>query len=579
MRLAAILATAVLLAASLVGYGSLSVAAWRWLARKPLDPCRLGDAGLLGVAVLMVLGQVVHFARPLSPSLAVLIHAGGLACLAGTARSSVLRPTAGEASFATVSGLAFLAQALNDRPALDAGVYHVTAIMWNAEFPLIPGLGNLHGRLAFNSSIEVLGATLKLPALSWGGAFFANLFVGWFVMIALFQRVCRSVRPGEAISLSMAYGLIVLGSLSAHSFYFKGAVGSLASDFAPAMLAVYGVHLLLEGLERDRVSTLAWAVVLSCLAVTVKLSAAALLGGSLVVAVCWLSRGRQRDLGAAIAGGMLAAVLLLSWIGRGLALSGCALYPESWSCLSGLPWAVPRNLALNEARFVLDYARGSQAPPDGPWVWVSPLWRELTGNRKGILVLAMIGGGALLMALGRGTGRVGVGDLLRRRRGVDALLVTSIPLLGIGLAVVKGPALRFTFGYWYSLGALWLAGGALSVGPIRSVMRSTAGRWPRLLPVVLCVLLAVQGATSAWGVARSGSGSRWPELPPPLVVERTTATGLRVMVSRSETCWDAPLPCTPLFHPALSRVPFGNRFYLTGSNEAVYWPGVWGNPR
>src|SRR5688572_15778226 len=34
----------------------------------------------------------------------------------------------------------------------DTNIYHAQAIHWIESYPVVPGLGNLHGRLAFNSS-------------------------------------------------------------------------------------------------------------------------------------------------------------------------------------------------------------------------------------------------------------------------------------------------------------------------------------------------------------------------------------------------------------------------------------------
>ena len=47
----------------------------------------------------------------------------------------------------------------------DSGLYHLNAIRWTNEYPLVPGLGNLHGRLAFNSSFFTYVAALNLDPL------------------------------------------------------------------------------------------------------------------------------------------------------------------------------------------------------------------------------------------------------------------------------------------------------------------------------------------------------------------------------------------------------------------------------
>ena len=44
----------------------------------------------------------------------------------------------------------------------DSGLYHVQTIKWIQNFPVIPGLGNFHGRFAFNSMYFPISAAFSL---------------------------------------------------------------------------------------------------------------------------------------------------------------------------------------------------------------------------------------------------------------------------------------------------------------------------------------------------------------------------------------------------------------------------------
>ncbi|MGV2435393.1 MAG UNVERIFIED_CONTAM: hypothetical protein LVT10_11320 [Anaerolineae bacterium] len=44
----------------------------------------------------------------------------------------------------------------------DAGLYQIQSVMWSNQFPIVRGLGNLHGRLAFNNSFHLYIAWLNL---------------------------------------------------------------------------------------------------------------------------------------------------------------------------------------------------------------------------------------------------------------------------------------------------------------------------------------------------------------------------------------------------------------------------------
>jgi hypothetical protein len=43
----------------------------------------------------------------------------------------------------------------------DSGLYYLSSIRWLNEYPVVPGLGNLHGRLAFNQSYLSFAAALN----------------------------------------------------------------------------------------------------------------------------------------------------------------------------------------------------------------------------------------------------------------------------------------------------------------------------------------------------------------------------------------------------------------------------------
>lgn len=48
--------------------------------------------------------------------------------------------------------------ALHPIKVYDTGLYHLNMVQWIKDYPVVPGLGNLHGRLAFNSSFHVFAA-------------------------------------------------------------------------------------------------------------------------------------------------------------------------------------------------------------------------------------------------------------------------------------------------------------------------------------------------------------------------------------------------------------------------------------
>ena len=81
----------------------------------------------------------------------------------------------------------------------DTLYYHYQNLMWNEQYAIVPGLGNLQPRLAFNSSFFLLGSTFGLKPL-FGQyifgvhTFFLALFFVWLIYKVIHTKeVIRSI--------------------------------------------------------------------------------------------------------------------------------------------------------------------------------------------------------------------------------------------------------------------------------------------------------------------------------------------------------------------------------------------------
>lgn len=64
----------------------------------------------------------------------------------------------------------------------DTYLYHAQAIHWIEEYGVVPGLGNLHSRLAYNSSFLSLQALFSLKFLAGQSLHSMNGFVMWILL-------------------------------------------------------------------------------------------------------------------------------------------------------------------------------------------------------------------------------------------------------------------------------------------------------------------------------------------------------------------------------------------------------------
>ena len=73
----------------------------------------------------------------------------------------------------------------------DSGLYHLTSVQWATSFPIVPGLGNLHGRLAFNSSHFLYLALLQVGSWINKSYHFAN---GILILVLIMQTLLSGLK-------------------------------------------------------------------------------------------------------------------------------------------------------------------------------------------------------------------------------------------------------------------------------------------------------------------------------------------------------------------------------------------------
>ena len=160
-----------LLAAACIGWGRLGEGV---LGIRLPGAARVFHLAWLGLAVSLGLFQAAHFLVPIAAPVALAWLGGGVVAGLVLARRDLPAGGNGEgwrpAAFAIALGavavwLGSRAMAVPDN--YDSGLYHFQVIRWIREFPVVPGLGNLHSRYAFNVSFFPAVAAWDVHPL-WG---------------------------------------------------------------------------------------------------------------------------------------------------------------------------------------------------------------------------------------------------------------------------------------------------------------------------------------------------------------------------------------------------------------------------
>lgn len=473
-------------------------------------------------------------------------------------------------------------QALNPRLPYDTGLYHWPTIKWIINYPIVFGLGNLHGRLAFNSSYFLYGALLNQGA--WAGKAH-HIVAGLFFLVLVLQSFMSAWQLVFKKSTFRVHHLFNILILPFVLRYIHQDAWPAISNYSPDIfLYVLGIvlvsHILLyceQYLQGDSGSGLIWVYIaaLSALGITIKLTffifgfcsfllififhllqkngvalsfkMKALNNPQFVIPRKTEIRKNQdfcihsnddtklffktRKIYDCIKGLTVAGFLLVTWTVRGIILSGYAAYP---STIVSFPvsWKIPRILALEEALQIKSWARQM-----GPH-WTKTLFTDnwmVPAVKRIPLELCVIGLALLLVTLA----------IWHRDGHVWTKSLVFIPITAsILFWFFMTPTLRFAYSFFqvFTVSAISIALTQIKFDAIS-----------QLLSFVVFVLLF-----SRFGIPYAAANPLWkkwefPEKIHPVPYEaKQTESGLVIHVPKNgDRAYDIPLPNTPYFNPYL----------------------------
>lgn len=266
----------------------------------------------------------------------------------------------------------------------DTGLYHAQSIRWIEEYGVVKGLGNLHGRLAYNSSSFALSALYSMAFLDGDSLHCCAGFFA-FLLAVVCLEVGGPLRTGRLRASVFARIMCV--------YYLVNIFDEMispASDYFMVLLAFYIVIRFLDLLENGEQTILPYGLlcVLSVYLMTVKLSAALILLLTIYPAACLLREKRWKETGVYLG---LGAVTALPFFIRNVWISGWLVYPFTQIDLFDVVWKIPKGLADYDAKEIQVYGRGytDVRQFDMPVrEWMPGWFRTLAGSDKLLTLMA-----------------------------------------------------------------------------------------------------------------------------------------------------------------------------------------------
>ncbi|MBQ7919092.1 MAG: hypothetical protein IJ324_04000 [Lachnospiraceae bacterium] len=224
----------------------------------------------------------------------------------------------------------------------DSDLYHAQSIRWLEEYGVVPGLGNLHERFAYNSSSFALNALYSwafmlpqsLHTMSGYHALVLNIAVLDIAKVVKRRRMLVS-------DFGCVAAIYYLTTITEE-------VVSPASDYSIMCvilwIVIHWLRILEEDREKDGLQSIvpyALLCVVGCYAVTLKLTA------GLILIVLWkpatylIKEKKWKDIGIYICMGLL---VVAPWMIRTVVISGWLLYPFSALDIFNFDWEMSKEV-------------------------------------------------------------------------------------------------------------------------------------------------------------------------------------------------------------------------------------------
>lgn len=267
-------------------------------------------------------------------------------------------------------GLIVLIAASGTIQLYDTYLYHAQAVHWIEEYGVVYGLGNLHSRLAYNSSFFCLQALFSFRYLAGQSLHSMNGFAMW---IMLSYAVCSmKFWRNKKIYASDFTRIALIG------YYASGVydASSLGTDVFTLGLIGYIVCKWVTLLEEDekRIAPYAYLCILGVYAVSVKLSSAMIVLLVIMPAYWLIKEKKWKEIFLYLGLGVLTIAPFLI---RNVILSGYLIFPYPELDLFSFDWKIPELQADAERRVIKTWAQGFRGKYElVPFMEWFPVWRD-----------------------------------------------------------------------------------------------------------------------------------------------------------------------------------------------------------
>ena len=265
----------------------------------------------------------------------------------------------------------------------DTALYHQQAINWIEEYGVVPGLGNLHNRFAYNSAFMPLQALFSFKWLTGQSLHTVNGFLCWFFLVYALET--NNLFKGKPLQLSDCLKIAMV----VYIFLSREYISSPTSDIMALLLVLYLCTKWSEFEEEkcDDVLAYTFLCVLGVWAISVKLSVATCIILAIYPLTILIRKKMWREMFLNL---ILGITVMLPWLMRNVVISGYLLYPYPSIDFFDVDWKMPRSILEYDSREIMVWGRAIRDVGQFElpiWKWFPNWWKE--NNLKCLIIFGI----------------------------------------------------------------------------------------------------------------------------------------------------------------------------------------------
>jgi hypothetical protein len=305
----------------------------------------------------------------------------------------------------------------------DTGLYHTQAIKWIQEYAVVPGLGNIHGRFAFNSHFFIASALFTFELSRAGESILIyplNAAIMLVFLVWIFKLVQKYAVKADKMK-TIAYSIVLLFCF----FLYPTWLNSPSPDIISAVLVLFALVFVWE-VEKWQSQNLFVLATVIFTAIVIKLSSAFLILLLIPAFISLLkntitepfplsnpdSYREERGLGGEVlkepspspykrAGRqlsylfLLAILILTPFFIRNYYLSGYMVYPTTAIDIFNPDWKIPAEIVEAEKLHISTWAKVPRAADREVAALKMSEWLPVWWQRKSLPFKVLLAGSAL----------------------------------------------------------------------------------------------------------------------------------------------------------------------------------------